>query len=153
AERLGYHSQIVLSGREINDGMGQFVANATIKRLIEANKIVKQAKVVVLGVTFKENTPDIRNSKVGDIITELKNYSVEPIVVDPYADQEATMAEYDIQLSSLEQITDADCVIFAVAHDIFKEMSWDQIDNMFGDYQQSEKIIIDVKSILNKSEL
>src|SRR5699024_9883791 len=85
AERLGYHSQIILSGRKINDGMGKFIADAIIKKLIEANKVIRQSKVVILGLTFKENTPDTRNSKVVDIIESLKDYGIEPIVVDPEA--------------------------------------------------------------------
>lgn len=149
AERLGYHSQIVLSGRKINDGMGKFVADAIIKKLILSNKIVKQAKVVILGMTFKENCPDIRNSKVIDIITSLHEYGIEPIVVDPEADVEETKYEYGIELVDLKDVNDADCLVFAVAHDEFKNMGWNEIDSLYGNYENKEKVLIDVKSILN----
>src|SRR5690554_3196476 len=85
AEKLGYHSQIILAGRKINDGMGEFVADAIIKKLVLANKVVKKAKIVIFGITFKENCPDTRNSKVIDIIKRLKEYGIEPVVVDPVA--------------------------------------------------------------------
>jgi len=150
AEKLGYHSQIILSGRKINDGMGAFVADAIIKKLILANKIVKQAKIVILGITFKENCPDIRNSKVVDIISRLNEYGIEPIVVDPHADSAETKHEYGVDLVNISQIKDADCLIFAVAHNEFKSMSMEQIDGLFRDCPTEDKVIIDVKSILDK---
>lgn len=153
AERLGYHSQIVLSGRKINDGMGEFIADAIIKKLILANKVVKQAKVVILGLTFKENCPDIRNSKVVDIITGLNEYGIEPIVVDPQADAVEAKYEYGIDLAQLDNVQDIDCLVFAVAHDDYKDMSWGQINSLFGDFDNSEKVIVDVKSILDRSEI
>lgn len=151
AEKLGYHSQIILSGRKINDGMGEFVADAIIKKLILANKVVKKAKVVILGITFKENCPDTRNSKVSDIIKRLNEYSINPIVVDPQADKKDAKHEYGVDLVDLDDVNDADCVVFAVAHDDFRDMSWDQIDSLFGDFDNNEKVLIDVKSILDKS--
>jgi len=153
AEKLGYHSQIILSGRKINDGMGKFVADAIIKKLILANKVVRQAKVVILGVTFKENTPDTRNSKVVDIIDALKEYGIDPIVVDPEADADEAKHEYGIDLIDIKEINDADCLVLAVAHDIFKQMSWEDIDNLYGDFESHEKILIDVKSILDRNEI
>jgi UDP-N-acetyl-D-galactosamine dehydrogenase len=153
AEKLGYHSQIILSGRKINDGMGEFVADAIIKKLVLANKVVKQAKVVILGITFKENCPDTRNSKVADIIKTLNEYGIEPIVVDPQADKEDAKQEYGVDLVEIGNIKDADCLVFAVAHDEFKKMSWNQIDGLFRDKDNSEKVIIDVKSILDKAEV
>lgn len=153
AEKLGYHSQIILSGRKINDGMGEFVADAIIKKLILANKVVKQAKVVILGITFKENCPDTRNSKVVDIITRLNEYGIEPIVVDSQADVNDAKHEYDVNLVELEKVKDADCLVFAVAHEEFKGMNWDEIDSLFGDVDNSEKVIIDVKSILDRAEV
>jgi UDP-N-acetyl-D-glucosamine/UDP-N-acetyl-D-galactosamine dehydrogenase len=151
AERLGYHSQIILSGRKINDGMGKFVAEAIIKKLILANKIVRQAKVAILGVTFKENCPDIRNSKVVDIIKVLKEYGIEPIIVDPQADSDN---EFDFDISyQLNDIKDADCLVFAVAHNEFKNLSLETIDSMFGDYDNNQKVIVDIKSILDKTEI
>ncbi|UQZ84333.1 UDP-N-acetyl-D-glucosamine 6-dehydrogenase [Paenibacillus konkukensis] len=153
AEKLGYHSQIILSGRKINDGLGAFVADAIIKKLILANKIVTQAKVVILGLTFKENCSDIRNSKVEDIINRLKEFCIDPIVVDPLADKMDVKHEYGIDLVPLNAINDADCLVFAVAHDEFKQITMEQIDGFFRDCPNEEKVIIDVKSILNKSAI
>lgn len=154
AEKLGYHSQIILSGRKINDGMGSFVADAIIKKLILANKVVRQAKVAILGLTFKENCPDTRNSKVIDIIKRLEEYGIKPIIVDPQADKEDAKKHYDIDLIDLKDIKDVDCIVFAVAHDEFRKMTWEDIDFLFKkDYINNEKIIIDVKGILDKVEL
>lgn len=153
AEKLGYHSQIILSGRKINDGMGKFVADAIIKKLILANKVVRQAKVVILGITFKENTPDTRNSKVVDIIDSLRDYGIEPIVVDPEADADEAKHEYGIDLVEIKDVKEADCLVLAVAHDTFKQMSWDDIDSLYGEFDNNEKIIIDVKSILDRKEI
>lgn len=153
AERLGYHSQIILSGRKINDGMSKFIADSILKQLITANKIVKQAKVVILGVTFKENSVDIRNSKVVDIVTDLKEYSIEPIIVDPLANACAARDEYGIELKDLADVEDADCIVLAVSHEEFRQLSFEKIDSMFGDFPNDEKVIIDVKSILDKEKL
>lgn len=153
AEKLGYHSQIILSGRKINDSMGEFVADAIIKKLILANKVVRQAKVVIFGITFKENCPDTRNSKVEDIIRKLKEYGIEPIVVDPQANADDAMLEYGVKLVDISEIKDADCLVFAVAHNEFKSLSLEQINGFFGDYKTEEKIIIDVKSIFDKSAI
>ena len=153
AQKLGYHSQIILSGRKINDGMGTFIADAIIKKLILSNKVVKSSKVVIFGITFKENCPDIRNSKVVDIIKRLKEFGIQPIVVDPQADPVDTKKEYGVELLNLSEVKDADCLVFAVAHDEFKHMSWDQIDGLFCNCEQSSKVIIDVKSILDKTEI
>lgn len=153
AEILGYHSQIVLSGRKINDSMGEFIANAIIKKLILANKIVKRAKVVILGITFKENCPDTRNSKVEDILKRLREVGIEPLVVDPQANKADVSYEYGVDLVDLDEVKDADCLVFAVAHDEFKNMGWDKIDGLFGNFDNSEKVIIDVKSVLDKDEV
>jgi len=153
AERLGYHSQIVLSGRKINDSMGKFIADATIKKLIKTNKIVKKSKVVLLGMTFKENTPDIRNSKVLDIINSIREYGIEPIIVDPVADAEGAKREYGINIVDFDNVKDADCVIMAVTHDTFKNLSLDRLDTIFGDFKNSEKILIDVKSMFDEKEV
>lgn len=153
AEKLGYHSQIILSGRKINDGMGKFIAEAVIKKLILANKVVKQSKVLILGITFKENTPDTRNSKVADIIENLREYGIEPIIVDPLADSAEAKREYEIDLVELKDIQDVDCIISAVAHDEFKQMKLDKIDTLFGDFRNEEKILIDIKGIHNKREV
>jgi len=153
AEKLGYHSQIILSGRKINDGMGKFVADAIIKKLILANKVVRQAKVVILGITFKENTPDTRNSKVVDIIDSLRDYGIEPIVVDPEADADEAKHEYGVELTDIKEVEGADCLVLAVAHDTFKQMSWNDIDALYGDFDTKEKVLIDVKSILDRKEI
>lgn len=153
AEKLGYHSQIILSGRKINDGMGKFVADAIIKKLILANKVVRQAKVVILGITFKENTPDTRNSKVVDIIDSLREYGIEPIVVDPEADANEANHEYGIDLVDIKEVHEADCLVLAVAHDKFKKMSWKEINSLYGNHEDYEKILIDVKSIFDRNEI
>lgn len=153
AEKLGYHSQIILSGRKINDGMGKFVADAIIKKLILANKVVKKAKVVILGLTFKENTPDIRNSKVMDIINSLKEYGIEPIVIDPEADVKEAKHEYGIDLIDIKDVNNVDCLVLAVGHDKFKKLSIDKLDSLYGDFSNDEKVLIDVKSMFDRSEI
>lgn len=150
AEKLGYHSQIILSGRKVNDGMGAFVADATIKQLILAGKAPKNAKVVIFGLTFKENCPDIRNSKVEDIINRLKEYEINPLVVDPWASERDAMHEYGVILAPLEMISDVDCIILAVAHDEFKNMKLEMLDKMYRANSNNEKVLIDVKSIMDK---
>jgi len=153
AEQLGYHSQIVLSGRKINDGMGEFVADAIIRKLVLANKVVKQARVVILGITFKENCPDIRNSKVEGIISRLKEYDINPIVVDPWADVEEAKREYDIDLVGIQTIEDVDCIVVAVAHKEFKELSLEKLNKMYIIAENCEKILVDVKSVFDKNEI
>ena len=153
AEKLGYHSQIILSGRKVNDGMGQFVADATIKQMILAGKKVRDAKVVILGVTFKEDCPDTRNSKVHDIIRRLNEFGVTPVLVDPEADPEGAKKECPTALVPLEAISGADCVILAVAHSEFKALSLKDLDALFAPMPNSEKVLIDVKCVLNKAEI
>ena len=150
AEKLGYHSQIILAGRKVNDGMGAFVADATIKQLILAGKAPKNAKVVILGLTFKENCQDTRNSKVDDIIKRLKEYEITPAVVDPWASERDAMHEYGVTLTKLEEVRDADCVILAVAHDAFKNIGLAELDRLYKAGDRHEKVLIDVKSILDK---
>ncbi|MEG0048483.1 MAG: nucleotide sugar dehydrogenase, partial [Clostridia bacterium] len=153
AEKLGYHSQIILAGRKVNDGMGGFIGDAIIKQMILAGKAPKNSKVVILGLTFKENCPDTRNSKVNDIIKKLNEYDIQPIVVDPWAKAEDAKREYGVDLTELCDVKDADCVVIAVAHDEFKNISIMQIDKLFGGMPNGEKIIIDVKSIINKQTI
>ena len=147
AEKLGYHSQIILNGRIVNDGMGKFVADSTVQQMIKAGKAPKKSKVVIMGLTFKENCPDTRNSKVNDIIKQLNTYEIEPIVVDPWASERDAMKEYGITLTDISEVKDADCIIMAVAHNEFKNLSLEEIDKMYGKYVQNEKILIDVKGI------
>ena len=152
AEKLGYHSQIILSGRKVNDAMGEFVADATIKQLIKAGKAPKNAKIVILGLTFKENCPDTRNSKVADIIKHLNEYDIQPLVVDPWASERDAMREYGVTLTKLEDVHDVDCVVIAVAHNEFKALRLNEIDKLYKSCNNDEKVLIDVKGILNKSE-
>ena len=152
AEKLGYHSQIILNGRIVNDGMGAFVGKAIIKQLVLAGKAPKNAKVAVLGLTFKENCPDTRNSKVNDIIAFLGEYGITPLVADPWASASDAKREYNIDLTDMSNIKDADCVVIAVAHNEFREMSLEDIDLLFKKCDNSEKVIIDVKSIIDKEK-
>lgn len=147
AEKLGYHSQIILAGRKVNDGMGAFVADATIKQLVLAGKAPKNSKVVILGLTFKENCPDTRNSKVADIIKRLNEYEINPVMVDPWANEQDALREYGVALTKLEDVKDADCVILAVAHSCFKEMPLVKLDKLFKAMPQKEKVLIDVKGV------
>ncbi len=152
AEQLGYHSQVILSGRKVNDGMGAFVADAAIKRMIKAGKAPAKSKVVILGLTFKENCPDTRNSKVNDIIVRLREYGVEPIVVDGWASPRDAMHEYGVTLHPMSDAYGADCVIVAVAHKEFREMTVADLDKLFGDMPQNEKVLLDVKSLYSIPE-
>lgn len=146
AEKLGYHSQIILAGRKVNDDMGAFIAEATIKQLILAGKTPIKAKVAIFGLTFKENCPDIRNSKVVDIVHRLKDYGINPIIVDPWANKEETMREYGVELESLDELKELDCIIIAVAHNEFKEMSFDAINKLYT--IKGKKVLVDVKGLI-----
>lgn len=153
AEKLGYHSQIILNGRKVNDSMGAFVADAAIKQMIEAGLAPKKANVVILGITFKENCPDTRNSKVVDIIKRLKEYDINPIVSDSWADAEVAKHEYGVDLVPFEELPKADCVIVAVGHNQFRSMSTMQLKTLFKDVPDEEKVLIDVKSLYRLDEL
>lgn len=153
AEKLGYHSQIILNGRIVNDGMGKFVADAAIKNMIAVGQAPKNSKVVILGLTFKENCPDTRNSKVDDIIKRFAEYEIKPVVVDPWASERDAMHEYGVTLTRLEDVRDADCVIVAVAHNEFKAMGLDEIKKLFKQCDDSEKVLIDVKGLYKVSDL
>ena len=154
AEKLGYHSQIILNGRMVNDGMGKFVAETTIRQMILAGKTIRISKIAILGLTFKENCPDIRNSKVADIINRLKEYGVSPVVVDPWADKDEALREYGVNLVKMEDLHDIDCVIMAVAHDVFKKMSLADFNAFFRQCRADEKnVLIDVKGIYSVDDL
>ena len=153
AEKLGYHSQIILNGRIVNDSIGKFVADAAVKNMVAVGQAPKKSKVVILGLTFKENCPDTRNSKVDDIIKRLAEYEVKPIVVDPWASEGDAMQEYGVALTKFEDVKDADCVIVAVAHNEFKALSLDEIKKLFKDSADGEKVLIDVKGLYKVSEL
>ena len=151
AEKLGYHSQIILNGRIVNDNMGKYVADATLKEMIKAGLAPKNSKVVILGLTFKENCPDTRNSKVDDIIKRLNEYDIEPIVVDPWASERDAQHEYGVKLTKLEDVKDADCIIVAVAHDEFKSLGLDNLVKLYK--KESKMVLIDVKGLYKISDL
>lgn len=153
AEKLGYHSQIILNGRIVNDSMGKYIADATIKEMIKVGQAPKKSKVVILGLTFKENCPDTRNSKVDDIIKRLNEYEIQPIVVDPWASERDAMREYGVELTPLHEVKDADCVIVAVAHNEFKALRLDDIKKLYRVSADNEKVLIDVKGIYSVKDL
>ncbi len=151
AEQLGYHSQIILSGRRINDDMGKYVAESVVKKLISADLPVKGAKVAILGFTFKENCPDTRNTKVIDIYNELGEYGIVPIVVDDTADASEAKRLYGIEFKTMADVKDMDAIILAVAHDNLKGISKKRMDSLYNPNNKS-RILADIKGILNKSE-
>lgn len=153
AEKLGYHSQIILNGRIVNDSMGEYIAEQSIKKMVEAGLAPKKCKVVILGLTFKENCPDTRNSKVNDIIRHLKNYGINPVVIDPWANYNDAYQEYGIQIKTMEDANNADCIIVAVAHNIFKELSLNELKKYYKTKSDKEKVLIDVKSIYKVKDL
>ena len=154
AEMLGYHSQIILNGRKVNDSMGAYVADAAIKQMIEAGLAPKKATVVIWGITFKENCPDTRNSKVVDIISRLKEYEIEPIVADSWADAEVAKHEYGVNLVPFDELPKTDCLIIAVGHNEFRSMSMMQLKEKFKEgTTDDEKVLIDVKSLYRMDEL
>lgn len=150
AETLGYHPQVILAGRRINDGMGKFVAEQTVKLLIHQELNVRQARVAVLGITFKENVPDIRNSKVVDIIRELADFGVQTLVYDPLADPGETQREYAIQLCSEDDLAGADAVILTVAHSEFIARGAGWLRSLFR--RPSRGVLVDVKALFNAED-
>ena len=151
AESVGYHPQVILAGRRINNGMGKFVAEQTMKRLGQLGRPVNQLKVIVLGLTFKENVPDLRNSKVPDIIKELQEYGVQVLVHDPLAESEEAVAEYGLHLSDWASLKDADGIVLAVAHRAYMEMGQQKIVGLLRSGHQG--VVIDVKSIVDQTSL
>lgn len=144
---LGYQSQVILAGRRINDDMGRYVAENVVKNLIKAEKPVKNAKVVILGFTFKENCPDTRNTKVYDIVKELHDYGIEPVITDPNADTNEAKSLYGIDLVDMHSVKNMDAVILAVAHTEFLQFSMNDIDKFFG---SGKKVIVDAKGLLDR---
>lgn len=149
AEQLGYHSQIILAGRRINDNMGKYVAENLVKSLIAADKNVKNAKVAIFGFTFKENCPDTRNTRVIDIVTELTEYGINPIVADPTADSAEAKHEYGIDFTDMSAIKEMDAVIMAVAHDEFKNLDLNKVNEFYGD---GKKVMCDIKGLFDRDE-
>lgn len=151
AEQMGYHSQVILSGRRINDDMGKYVAESLIKNLIKADIPVKNAKVVILGFTFKENCPDTRNTKVIDIINELKEYGINPLILDPVADTEEANKLYRVTFTQLEDVQNMDAIVLAVSHSEFCNWTSEFLDHLYKK-ENKKKILIDVKGIFNRKE-
>ena len=151
AEQLGYHSQIILSGRRINDDMGKYVAENLVKNLIKADIPVKSAKVAILGFTFKENCPDTRNTKVIDIYKELQEYGITPMVVDPAADEAEAKRLYGITFNSMEDIMDMDAVIVAVSHKQFLALDKEKISSLYSK-AHAKKVLVDIKGIFDRKE-
>ena len=149
ADMMGYHSQVILSGRRINDEMGKYIAENVVKSLIKAEKPVKNARVAVLGFTFKENCRDTRNTKVFDIVNELREYGIEPYISDPWADADEARRLYGVEFTGMGSVRNMDAVIFAVAHREFAEMSIKEVGAFFGD---GRRVLIDVKGIFSRSE-
>lgn len=153
AEKLGYHSQIILNGRIVNDGMGKYVADAAVKKMIEAGQAPKHSKVAIFGLTFKENCPDTRNSKVNDVIKRLNEFGIEPMVIDPWASAEDAMREYGVKLTPVEEVKDVDCIIVAVAHNEFVSLGLEKIKTFFANRPDCEKVLLDVKGLFDIHEL
>jgi UDP-N-acetyl-D-galactosamine dehydrogenase len=148
-EELNYHPQMILSGRRINDSIGKHIAEVTIKKLIGNNKLVKSANVLIMGATFKENIKDIRNSKVLDIVEELRDYRINVFLNDPLADPEQVKHEFNVDLVDLKNIKNMDCIILAVQHNNYLGLKIDFYRNLCSE----NPIFIDVKSLMNKQEL
>ncbi len=151
AESLGYHSQIILSGRRINDDMGKYIAESCVKNLIAQDKGVKGARVAILGFTFKENCPDTRNTKVIDIYNELREYGINPVVIDPQADSAEAQRLYGITFDSMDELHDMDAVIVAVAHEDFLSFEPEDIKKWFAP-NQKVRVFLDVKGIFDKNK-
>lgn len=149
AEELGYHSQIILAGRRINDDMGKYVAENVVKNLIAADKAVKSAKVAILGFTFKENCPDTRNTKIIDIVNELREYGIEPVIADPTADAAEAKRLYGVEFGDVDTVRGMDAVVLAVAHEEFSHFNVEQTDKFYG---EGRKILLDIKGLLNRKE-
>ncbi|MBE0598090.1 MAG: nucleotide sugar dehydrogenase [Desulfuromonadales bacterium] len=152
AEEVGYHPQVILAGRRINDGMGKYVAEMTVKKLIGADKAVKGSRVLVLGLTFKENVPDIRNSKVIDIVRELREYEIEALVHDPLADPAEARHEYGLELVDPEQAGCFDAIVWAVAHAAFDQYDSVRLKKLCGN-GNGQGVVMDVKSVLRRDEI
>lgn len=149
AQQLGYHPEVILAGRRINDAMGKFVAENTVKQLIKADKQIKGAKALIMGITFKEDVPDTRNTKVADIISELSEYGIKVYVTDPVADREEVMREYAIDLQDFDEVNGIDAIILAVAHKQYREIPLERLKEK---YSNGTKVLVDVKSIISPKE-
>ena len=153
AEQMGYHSQVILAGRRINDDMGKYVAENVVKKIIKSNINVLGSKVAILGFTFKENCPDTRNTKIIDIVNELKEYGVNVVVADPAADSDEAKRLYGIEFVNLKDIKNCNAVVVAVSHDCFKSLTVEDLDKMLIEGENKSKVIVDIKGMLNKKEI
>lgn len=151
AEAMGFHPQVILAGRKINDGMGKFIAESAVKRLIKNDVRIKGARVGVLGVTFKENVPDLRNTRVVDVIEELDDYGMDVLVHDAMADRDEAREELGIELCPMDDLRELDCLILAVGHDEYRDIPLDEIAGWFAD--PATALIVDVKSFFNRQRL
>ena len=146
AEELGYHSQIISAGRKINDEMGKHVASNVIKQLIHSGQQVKGADVAIFGITFKENVPDVRNTKIVDIINELKEYGVNTIIYDPVADKKDVKSTYNLDLATKEEMQNLNAIILAVPHEEFKELSLNNFNSLY----EGQKVFVDIKEVFDR---
>lgn len=153
AHQVGYESQIVAAGRRMNDSMGRFVAEMAVKKMVQAGLAPAQARVVILGFTFKENCPDVRNTRVADIVHTLEEYGICPVVVDPCADKALVQKEYGVVLTDLEQVKNADCILHAVAHRQFCEMGLPGLMALFRPDGGAKRVLLDVKGEWPVSQL
>jgi UDP-N-acetyl-D-galactosamine dehydrogenase len=153
AEQMGYHSQIILSGRRINDDMGKYVTENIIKNLVKADIPIKNARVAILGFTFKEDCPDTRNTRVIDIVHELNEYGINPIITDPVGDAEEAFEEYGIEFSRMSELENLDALVIAVAHTEFLNMDIVDIDKMFNPVANKQKVILDIKGMLDRRKV
>jgi UDP-N-acetyl-D-galactosamine dehydrogenase len=154
AEMLGYHSQIIAAGRKVNDNMVVFTADNVIKKMIEANKNIKQSNIFIMGITFKEDCPDMRNSKAGAVVKHLATYGIKVKVVDPVADKTEFKKEFNTELVDLKDVRDADCLVFLVAHQQFRELRLAELESMFRPKnEQTKHVFVDIKSIFNQKDI
>ncbi|GBD61279.1 UDP-glucose/GDP-mannose dehydrogenase [Tetragenococcus halophilus subsp. halophilus] len=150
AEQTGYHSQIILSGRRINDGMGKYVVDDLVKNLIQADVPVKKAKVGILGFTFKENCPDTRNTRVIDIVNELREYEINPLICDPEADKQEAFEEYGVTFTNLKELKNLDAIVVAVGHNQFLKLTHEDFNTMFKKTPNENKVFVDIKETFDR---
>lgn len=150
AEQIGYHSQIILSGRRINDDMGKYVVDDLVKNLIQADVPVKKAKVAILGFTFKENCPDTRNTRVIDIVNELREYEINPLICDPEADKKEAIEEYGITFTNFKDLKNLDAIVVAVGHNQFLKLTPEDFDTMFKETPNENKVFVDIKETFDR---
>lgn len=149
AQELGYRSEVILAGRRINDSMGSYIGQKLVKLLVKAKSKIQGSKIGILGLTFKENVPDLRNSKVPDIIKELRQFGIEPLIHDPLANAEEAQQEYEINLTKWEDLTNLNALILAIPHQFYLDLSQEKLLNCL----QSDGVFIDIKSVFNPLEI